>query len=261
MTRGRVAWQPNITVCINLAAAIAEQIPVRKLPKHIGISGYLLRKYFSDSLVGYAPIKKVRPKKKRGRKKGVRDTSRDTNICNMYVSGITLQAIGDKYGVTKERIRQIVKLYGITGKDGGRTTRARERARVKAIKDKQRSDQLKHDGLGCDLNEWKYYRAFDEDYYKTPIYAFTQQRYNARRRDIEWNMTITEWWSVWEKSGKWDQRGRTGESYVMGRHGDIGGYKIGNVKIITVSENVKEYYRLHMDEWRQKMIDAQGWDE
>lgn len=255
MSSGRRPWQPDIHVCINLAVAMAEQVPVKKLPKHVGISKYLLNKVFAESLNGYIPVPK---KKKRGRSK---DTGRDTNICNMFKSGLTLEEISKKYGVTRERIRQILKSYGITGKDGGQSVRAAERARVEAIKAKQRSDRRKRKSLGCDLNEWKYYRSFDEDYTKTPIRAFIEQRRNARSRGIEWSLTINEWFSIWEASGKWDQRGREGDSYVMARHGDYGGYKIGNVKIITMRENSKEYYDLHMDEWRQIMIDACDWDE
>lgn len=39
---------------------------------------------------------------------------RNKSICQMYVDGHTLQEVGDKYGVTRERIRQILVKNGVT---------------------------------------------------------------------------------------------------------------------------------------------------
>lgn len=73
--------------------------------------------------------------------------------------------------------------------------------------------------------------------YHTPEYKFRQQRSSASARGIEWLMTYDEWWGVWKASGKWHQRGCRDGCYVMGRHGDVGPYAVGNVSIILSNEN------------------------
>ena len=74
----------------------------------------------------------------------------------------------------------------------------------------------------------------------SPRYRFIQHRSDARRRRIEFLMTFEEWWSVWEASGHWRDRGRKRGQFCMARPGDEGPYAIGNVKIIPFGENVRE---------------------
>lgn len=69
--------------------------------------------------------------------------------------------------------------------------------------------------------------------------AYTYQRNNAAHRGIGWQLTLAEWWGIWEASGKWELRGRHKGGWVMGRPGDIGPYAVGNVVICTHSENAK----------------------
>lgn len=41
--------------------------------------------------------------------RGERTVERDRTICQLrYVDGLTLQAIGTRYGLTRERVRQII---------------------------------------------------------------------------------------------------------------------------------------------------------
>jgi hypothetical protein len=44
---------------------------------------------------------------------GVLDLARAAEIATLYRSGLTLQAIGDQYGVSRERIRQILRKTGV----------------------------------------------------------------------------------------------------------------------------------------------------
>jgi hypothetical protein len=75
---------------------------------------------------------------------------------------------------------------------------------------------------------------------QTPKGRFATQRDNARRRGIEWKLTFEQWWDIWEKSGKWNERGAG--LYMMCRTGDIGPYELGNVRIDSNSNNLKERY-------------------
>jgi hypothetical protein len=71
----------------------------------------------------------------------------------------------------------------------------------------------------------------------TPLRAYQRQRGAAEHpRNIEWRLTLPEWWAVWRDSGHWDERG-DGRGYVMCRKGDIGPYAIGNVFIARAEVN------------------------
>ena len=71
--------------------------------------------------------------------------------------------------------------------------------------------------------------------------AFRAQRNSAiRERGIAWEMTFEEWLDVWTKSGKLALRGKGRGKYVMSRPNDVGPYKVGNVRIILGTRNVRE---------------------
>lgn len=74
----------------------------------------------------------------------------------------------------------------------------------------------------------------------TPLRRFKYQRIHARQRGVEWLLTFEQWFAIWTESGHWHERGRTRGCYVMGRHGDVGPYAVGNVSIITTEQNVRE---------------------
>jgi hypothetical protein len=69
---------------------------------------------------------------------------------------------------------------------------------------------------------------------------YQQQKWNAARRKIQFNLTYSEWLEIWTASGKLDQRGKQAGGYVMSRFGDKGNYEIGNVHITTTEENTRE---------------------
>lgn len=72
---------------------------------------------------------------------------------------------------------------------------------------------------------------------------FLQQRGNATMRSLKFNLTYEEWLSIWTESGKLHLRGRRADQYVMARHNDTGAYEVGNVSIITNTQNHKQ--RVH----------------
>lgn len=71
-------------------------------------------------------------------------------------------------------------------------------------------------------------------------YAFQCHKDSAKRRDIPFLLTFEDWWSVWDASGKWKERGLGSDQYCMARNGDAGAYEIGNVRICTGRENRAE---------------------
>ena len=65
---------------------------------------------------------------------------------------------------------------------------------------------------------------------------FSTQRSRAKQRGILWEMNLLQWWTIWHRSGHWDERG-PGAGYVMCRTGDVGPYYVDNVFIATAREN------------------------
>ena len=155
----------------------------------------------------------------------------------MYQGGKTLQEIGELFGVSRERVRQIIsKEAGLTAVDGGACAAAeRKRAARKAKKDAESFEKY-----GCSYQDYislRDVRKTGVPASKTPTGAFTSQKNNAIGRGLEWNLKLWEWWSVWQQSGKWDQRGRSRDAYVMCRFKDDGPYEVGNVYIATLAHN------------------------
>lgn len=155
-----------------------------------------------------------------------------------------MQEIGDYYGVTRERVRQVlVEELGVSGSDGGAAVRARAKKEASLARRDQRF--LVRYGMTHDE-----YRRINNAHSPRPIRAFTEQKRNARVRGVEWDLTFAEWWCIWHESGKWSQRGRGRDKYVMARHGDSGAYRAGNVKIIRFDANNSEYIRRYWKEVR-----------
>jgi len=151
-----------------------------------------------------------------------------------YEDGETLELIGRRYGLTRERVRQILsKRFGSNGKDGGKAEQCRRSRREFHNKRDARSMKA----WGC---SYKQYRSILKHPGK-PTYCFSQQRKNADQRGIGWEMTLWQWWKVWEQSGHWSERGR-GRGYGMCRLNDTGPYAVDNVYIGTCVENIQDYW-------------------
>lgn len=72
----------------------------------------------------------------------------------------------------------------------------------------------------------------------TPLRAYSHQRHAAlAKRGIAWNLSLAEWWAIWQASGHWAERG-AGRGYMMCRNGDEGPYEVGNVYIGPGAENL-----------------------
>lgn len=96
-------------------------------------------------------------------------------------------------------------------------------------------------------------------YKRSLLGAYYRQMAAAYDRGIEWNFTFKQWIIMWASSGKLHRRGRKRGQFVMGRFHDQGAYTIGNVKIITNSENQREAHigRKRTPETLLKMSRAQ----
>lgn len=95
----------------------------------------------------------------------------------------------------------------------------------------------------------------------SPYARFMQQRRRAKSRGVEWLLTFDEWFSIWEASGKYAQRGPHKGQYVMARKGDIGPYAVGNVFIHLHSDNVRDGYsnERNKDNRLRSLGTGRGW--
>lgn len=71
--------------------------------------------------------------------------------------------------------------------------------------------------------------------------AFTQQRSNAHKRGIEWQLTFEQWRALW--GDKLKQRGRQSHQLCMARFNDSGAYAEDNVHIISSAKNCSDRAR------------------
>jgi len=166
--------------------------------------------------------------------------ARTSEMADLYREGNTLQQIGDLFGITRERVRQLIGRQGLKGKDGGLRRRAEAKRvayhwRIAANRDER--TQRTH---GCSYAVARHLNGGQDLRAKgTPAQRFWTQKHNAVSvRHIEWRLTFPEWMAIWLASGHFHERGRGG--YVMARYGDIGPYSVTNVKIITHSQNSVE---------------------
>lgn len=83
-------------------------------------------------------------------------------------------------------------------------------------------------------------KATLQAYTKTPKGRYVQQKQQSIARGISWEISFEEWWSLWELSGKWEQRGFAKGKYCMCRNGDVGPYSVDNVRIDTTDRNKSE---------------------
>lgn len=66
--------------------------------------------------------------------------------------------------------------------------------------------------------------------FSNPDYRrYTCHRANAKQRGIAFEIEYADWLQWWKDTGHYHERGNKRGQYVMGRIGDVGPYKIGNI--------------------------------
>jgi DNA-binding CsgD family transcriptional regulator len=165
-------------------------------------------------------------------------TVRERQMAALYRSGKTLAEIGAQYGITRERVRQLLaKFFQMDASDGGQAKVAADK-RAKFEADRNAKSLKK---WGCNWDQYVIIRGL-----KKPTRAYATQRKNADKRGIGWELNLWQWWCIWQQSGKWAQRGR-GQGYMMCRKGDVGPYAVDNVFIATGCENSSNQKRKKSD--------------
>ena len=159
------------------------------------------------------------------------DDARTKAFGVLYSQGYTLQEIGTRYGITRERVRQILRRHtDIAPSAGGKA----KQSALKQQADDAVSKAYYLARYGMTHDEWKACVAAGG------TKAFRSQKRTARYRGVGFDLTLKQWWDLWQESGKWDQRGRGKGRYCMARIRDTGSYAVGNVQIILTELNGAE---------------------
>lgn len=189
---------------------------------------------------------------------GRKNVERELEMVRMYTAGQTLQEVGNHYGLTRERVRQLIALHGVTGVSGGSHKKAVDNRHRRLAAAKARRDARTILYYGC-----TYAKLIELNDGVKPKVAlsnagkFRQQKNNALARRVPWAITFPQWMQFWIDSGHWDDRARTRDGYVMARRGDTGAYALGNIYITTLAQNVADYQTTLK---RRGVLCADGWN-
>lgn len=155
---------------------------------------------------------------------------RTRQMAALFENGTTLEAIGAEFGISRQRVHQILNAAGYSREDGGQTA-ACETRRAERIAEQDRRYREKYGFSFAEI------RTFQR---REITRTFRKQKASAKQRRIEWCLTFAEWWNAWQQSGYWDKRGAGRDRYCMARRGDAGPYSIENVYFCTNEKNVKD---------------------
>jgi len=161
---------------------------------------------------------------------GPRNPGRYEKMADMFQQGLTLHSIGLHFGCSRQYVQQCIKKLGVSCNDGGKhkTTSAKKSDKANA---KNLRSLVK---WGIPHTEMAMHRQ------SGLLTAYRAQKHNAKNRDVDWDLSFKDWLSIWQTSGKLDQRGRGIGNYVMSRLNDSGAYAMGNVHIQLSTENNRE---------------------
>ncbi len=152
---------------------------------------------------------------------------RDLYIEIQFRGGATLEAIGSSYGITRERVRQILARDGLTRFDGGVHVAAASRAESRQRQREQRFFQ-----------KWGHDRQAHRRIPMAARIAFSQQQSHMKNWfHVPWTLTLAEWWDIWQRSGKWNQRGQGRGKFCLARIDKAKPFEVGNVAVVEYALN------------------------
>lgn len=172
------------------------------------------------------------------RKSGSQNAARDTEIARLYTEmPVTLKDLGDAYGITRERVRQVLKRQGITSDDAARS--AMREARNEALEELRtaRRDKLTERVYGCGLDKALTLNGGHPlREHGTRSHYYLQRRVNVARHEgwDQWQLTFPEWAALWAGKPLGSRHGPG--SYVVHRIDKTKPWTIDNVTLMRRDE-------------------------
>lgn len=163
---------------------------------------------------------------------------KELQVCEDFKAGKTTTELATLHGVSYQAIHRILKKHGLSRKSGGKS--AQVAARNAAETAASSAIQERH---GCSTEQWDALRAMDEDYKKTPLAAYNTFKNNFQNvhPDVGFDLTLWNWWLMWEASGRWTQRMRNPEGmWVMAQVDKSLPLTKENARIIPFGQLLKE---------------------
>lgn len=164
---------------------------------------------------------------------------RTRRMCEAHDAGASMWDIAREWGVSRERVRQILKNHGGGRTGAGQTERKRAaRAGARALA-WGASVAARY---GCTPEQLEEVKRVGREMIAagagvetTPLRAYSMQKSNVQNNDgIEWRITFWEWWCAWRDSGRWAARGR-GRGYQLVRVDRSLPFRADNVEVIDGS--------------------------
>ena len=152
--------------------------------------------------------------------------ARSRSICTRYTAGETLASIGSSLGISAERVRKILKKFGLDKSNGGLAVRNSRKTRTPGVAPYCMRI------YGCTAGELDKCTLAERQ-------AFLQQRTNVRRTNVPWSLSLPEWQDIWFRSGKWKQRGRGPFKYGLCRIDAHGAFSRDNVLVLKNSRSAR----------------------
>ena len=170
---------------------------------------------------------------------------RTEQMATMYKSGVTLQEIGNRFSVSRERVRQLLKPTGIDRYAGGGHVRGIEYQRKQQEKLQAAREYRAQVHYGVTAAEYREIRKMGTHLQKhSPLKRyFTKKRNVIRKYGAEaWQLSLNDWWKVWKESGKFEDCGRQADKYTCTRIDLTKPFKAGNVKIVPLQQATGSYW-------------------
>ena len=150
--------------------------------------------------------------------------ARNQEICIRYAAGETLATIGGSFSISSERVRKILKRFGLDKTNGGLAVRNRDKPRKPPV------EPYCLRVYGCTAEELGKFSLAERQ-------AFLQQKTNVKRTDTAWLLSLPRWVEFWTRSRKWDERGQGPSKYGLSRIDPAGPFSTDNVRVVRNYES------------------------
>lgn len=171
------------------------------------------------------------------------DKQRDRAIAKRFVAGELLREIGLDYGMSRERVRQIVRRAGVTPQKRGQPQRRRDREKRQREHEKARKrarEQRIKDRWGISAQQYDKLRAYDDNLNRTPLGQYLYFKHSSKSRGVPFSLAFKDWWAVWRQH--WHKRGRKDRDKLVTARKDFARpVERGNIRVIPAWQASRDF--------------------